>query len=250
VIIYKGVRWILVVLFAAACAGSEPARDSSNEQSSAPVSANEGAAELASSQASARESADAERIVFIGTSLTAGLGLAPEQSYPALIQEKLDSAGLKYIVENAGQSGETSAGALSRLPWLLDEPAAVYVIETGANDGVRGLSVPAMKANIQAMIDTIRAREPGAAIVLAAMEAPPNLGLEYTSDFRKAYVDLAEENEVEYLPFLLAGVAANPELNQSDGMHPNVRGELVVARNVWRALLPVLESREGAPARH
>lgn len=179
---------------------------------------------------------DARQIVFIGTSLTAGLGLSPEQAYPALIQERIDSAGLNYTVVNRGVSGETSAGARERMGWLLRDRAWGYVIETGANDGLRGLGVDAMRANIQAIIDTIRAAAPGAKIFLIAMEAPPNLGPAYTAAFRSVYAELAVENDVELIPFLLNGVVADPAYNQDDGIHPNAEGARLVAENVWREI--------------
>ena len=176
-------------------------------------------------------------ILFIGTSLTAGLGLDLAQAYPAVVGEMLDSAGHAAHIVNAGVSGETSAGALRRLDWVLRTPADVILVETGANDGLRGLDVPALKQNLEAIIDRIRATNPRARLILAQMEAPPNLGARYTNDFRALFPAVAKEKRVELLPFLLDGVAGNPALNQDDGIHPNVRGARIVAANVTRALL-------------
>ena len=185
-------------------------------------------------------------VLFLGTSLTAGLGLSPEQAYPAIVQEKIDSAGLPFRVINAGLSGETSAGALRRLEWLLRQPFDVLVLETGANDMLRGTSVDATRANIQAIVDSVRAERPDATIVLAGMLAAPNLGRDYVVRFRDMYPEIAERNDLPLIPFLLRDVAAVPALNQGDGMHPNVDGQEVVAANVWEVLGPLL--RERAPA--
>ena len=184
---------------------------------------------------------------MVGTSLTAGLGLDPEDAYPALLQRKADSVGLHFDFVNAGLSGETSAGALRRVDWLLRGPADVVVIETGANDGLRGLNVDSTRANLQALIGKVKAARPSARILLAQMEAPPNLGAKYTAAFRAMYQDVARETGVSVMPFLLEGVAGVTRLNQGDGIHPNEEGEQIVASNVWRALEPLLRELDGAP---
>ena len=181
------------------------------------------------------------RLLFVGTSLTAGLGLEAEEAYPALIARRIDSLGLPYHVDNAGYSGETSAGALRRIDWLVRQPVDVFVLETGANDGLRGLSVDSMRANIQAIIDRVRAASPNVRILLIGMEAPPNLGPRYTSEFRKVFPELAARNDAVLLPFLLEGVAAVDSLNQGDGIHPNAAGSRRLAETVWNALRPLLE---------
>jgi acyl-CoA thioesterase I len=188
-----------------------------------------------------------KRLLFVGTSLTAGLGLDPEQAYPALIARRIDSLGLPYRIDNAGYSGETSAGALRRVDWLVREPVDVFVLETGANDGLRGLSVDSMRANIQAIIDRVRAASPNVRILLLGMEAPPNLGTRYTSEFRKVFPELADRNGATLLPFLLVGVAAVDSLNQGDGIHPNAAGSRLLAETVWSALLPLLAERALGP---
>ena len=181
------------------------------------------------------------RVVFLGTSLTAGLGLDPANAYPALIQAKIDSAGLLYTAVNAGVSGETSAGALRRIDWLLQQPVAVLVIETGANDALRGLNVDTMSANIQAVIDHARKLNPPPAIVLVGMRAPPNLGPDYVRRFRAVFPALAEKNKIPLVPFLLDGVAGRPSLNQGDMIHPTGKGHRIMAETVWRVVGPVLK---------
>lgn len=180
-------------------------------------------------------------IVFLGTSITAGLGLDPNQAYPAVIQRKLDSAGFAYQVINAGVSGETSAGALSRIDWILRQPPAVLVIETGANDGLRGQPAEAVRDNIQAIIDRTRERSPGTQIILAGMQALPNLGAAYVRRFIAIYPELADKNQVRLVPFILAGVGGVDSLNQADGIHPTPGGQEIVAQNVWQVLEPVLQ---------
>jgi len=180
-------------------------------------------------------------VVFLGTSLTAGLGLDPSQAYPALIQQKIDSAGLAFTVVNAGVSGETSAGALRRIDWLMRDPAAVLVIETGANDGLRGLDTDSLEANIQAIIDRARRQQPPPRIVLVGMQALPNYGLGYARRFRAVYPNLAKRNRVPLVPFLLEGVAGVDSLNQADMMHPTAAGQRRVAATVWPVLERVLK---------
>jgi acyl-CoA thioesterase-1 len=179
-------------------------------------------------------------IVFLGTSITAGLGLDPQQAYPAIIQRKLDSAGMQFQVINAGQSGESSAGALNRIDWILRQPPAVLVIETGANDGLRGQSPAGVRDNIQAIIDRTRERSPGTEVILAGMQALPNMGSQYVRSFVAIYPELAEKNQVKLVPFILEGVGGVDSLNQADGIHPTPRGQEIVARNVWAVLEPVL----------
>lgn len=179
-------------------------------------------------------------VVFLGTSLTAGLGLDPAQAYPALVQQKIDSAGLRYRIVNAGVSGETSAGALRRIDWILRDHPAVLVIETGANDGLRAQDPDSTRANIQAIIDRARAASPPPRLVLVGMEALPNYGPRYARRFRAIYPALARRNNLPLVPFLLAGVAGVDSLNQADGMHPTAVGQHVVAQTVWKTLGPLL----------
>lgn len=223
-----------LVLLTVACGGETRApADSLASQPNSPAGRD--------SLAPERQSRTTKSILFVGTSLTAGMGLDPDSAYPAMIQRMIDSAGLGYEVINAGVSGETSSALLRRLDWLLRQPAEIIVIETGANDGLRGVPVETMRSNIQAIIDRIRATRPQARLALIQMEAPPNLGAAYTRGFRAVFPEMAERNGIELLPFLLDGVAGHRELNQSDGIHPNLEGERLVARNVWRGLKPLLE---------
>jgi acyl-CoA thioesterase-1 len=183
-------------------------------------------------------------ILFVGTSLTAGYGIDPQQAYPALIQRKLDSLGYDYEAVNAGVSGETSAGALRRMDWLMKQPFDVFVLETGANDGLRGLPIDSLRANIQQILDDVKRTHPQAKILLVGMEALPNMGGEYARGFRGVYEGLAKKNRVEYLPFLLKGVAGIDTLNQRDMVHPNPRGASIIAETVWGALEGLLGKGE------
>jgi acyl-CoA thioesterase-1 len=188
----------------------------------------------------AAPSDDRPIVLFVGTSLTAGLGLDPEEAYPALVQKRIDAAGLRYRVVNAGVSGETSAGAQRRMGWLMRQPVAVLVLETGANDGLRGQDPDATRASIQSILDEARRQSPPPKLVLAAMEALPNYGDAYRRRFRAIYPELAKRNGATLLPFLLDGVAGDPRLNQTDGIHPTAEGHERVAENVWRVLRPLL----------
>ena len=189
---------------------------------------------------------DRRVVLFLGTSLTAGLGLDPDSAYPQRLQRKIDARSLPYQVVNAGVSGETSAGLLRRLDWVLQRPADVIVVETGANDGLRGLPIAATKATITEILARIRRERPNARVALIQMEAPPNLGRQYTSAFHEMFAELAKEQGVVLLPFLLENVAGYPNLNQGDGIHPNDAGERIVTENVWRGLQPLLMPRPSA----
>lgn len=183
-------------------------------------------------------------ILFVGTSLTAGYGVGADVAWPAIIQTKLDSAGLPWRVQNAGISGETSAGGLRRIDWSLQQPVDVLVLELGANDALRGLDVADMRANIDSILTRARALHPGIGLVLIGMEAPPNLGVAYTRDFRATFGALARKHDAALVPFLLDSVAADPSLNLEDGIHPNAEGHRILARTVWRTLEPVLRERQ------
>src|SRR4051812_13819912 len=181
------------------------------------------------------------RIVVLGDSLTAGLGLMETEAYPALLQQKLNVEGYKWEVVNAGVSGDTSAAGLERADWALDQGRVrILVLELGANDGLRGLPPAVMKKNLAAIIE--RAQGKGIAVLLVGMEAPPNFGTEYTVSFHQVYPDLARQYKIPLLPFLLDKVAGIAALNQGDGIHPNVEGARIVADNVWAALKPMVDA--------
>jgi acyl-CoA thioesterase-1 len=179
------------------------------------------------------------RIVALGDSLTAGYGLVESQSYPALLQAKLDADGYEFDVVNAGVSGDTSAGGLRRIDWALEGNVRVVIVALGANDGLRGLSVAEMQQNLSAIIAKVRERN--AVVILAGMEAPPNYGQEYAAAFRQAYRQVAQRERVLFIPFLLDRVAGQGALNQADGIHPNAQGTAIVAETVWTVLRPLLD---------
>ena len=185
---------------------------------------------------------ETKTLLFFGDSLTAGLGLEDPsaQAFPALIQKKIDDAGLPWRVVNAGLSGETSAGGLRRVDWILRQRVEVFVLELGGNDGLRGLPPETTRANLQAIIDWVREKSPATKIVLAGIAAPPNMGADFTRAFAAIFPELAEKNHVAFIPFLLEGVGGRPEFNQPDGIHPNVQGHAIVAETVWAVLKPLL----------
>jgi len=180
-------------------------------------------------------------ILFFGNSLTAGYGLDPTEAFPSLIQAKIDSMDLPYKSVNAGVSGETSAGGNSRIDWILKQPVDVFVLELGANDGLRGIPVTETKKNLQSIIDKVKAKYPQAKMVLAGMQVPPSMGQKYAEDFRKMFPDLAKKNDMALVTFLLEGVGGIRELNQADAIHPTAAGAKIVAENVWTVLQPVLQ---------
>lgn len=179
-------------------------------------------------------------ILCFGNSLTAGMGLDENDAFPAVIQRKVDSLGLSYKVVNAGLSGETTASGKNRVEWVLNQKVDVFVLELGANDGLRGISPSETKNNLQAIIDIVREKNPDTKIVLAGMQMPPNLGEAYTREFKSIFPELAKSNGIELVPFLLENVAGIAELNQSDGIHPTVEGQKILAKNVWQVLEGIL----------
>jgi acyl-CoA thioesterase-1 len=219
-----------VLALALLACGSQPGSDSdqngTNNSSAVPVTTDE-----------------RRTVMFLGTSLTAGYGLSPDEAYPARIQARIDSLNLPFRVVNAGVSGETSAGALRRIDWLAQQgPLAVLVVETGANDGLRGQSVDSLRSNLRQVLTRAAALEPRPALIVAGMESPPNMGRQYAARFREVFPEVADEFRIAYLPFLLDGVAGTERLNQRDGIHPTAEGARRVAENVWRTLAPILDS--------
>ena len=188
-------------------------------------------------------SANEKVILCFGNSLTEGYGLKEEEAYPALLQQKIDSAGLNYKVVNAGLSGETTSGGLGRLNWVLQSQNNIqlFILELGPNDGLRGISPKETKKNLQQIIDTVSLKIPKAPIVLAGMQIPPNMGPDYTTEFKNIFPVLAESNSIALIPFLLEGVAGDKTLNQEDGIHPTAEGTKIVAENVWKIIQPILK---------
>ena len=219
--------FMLAFLFIQLVGCSNDKRDEPNNQKT--VTENENAAV-----------AKKKSIVFFGNSLTAGYGLSPNEAFPALIQKKLDSLHLSYQVINAGVSGETSSGGRTRIDWILQQPVDIFVLELGANDGLRGIPLSATKRNLQEIIDKVKAKNAQTKLLFAGMQLPPSMGQAYTTEFRNLYTDLAEKNSMALIPFLLEGVGGEAELNQADGIHPTAEGHRIVAENVWKELQKLL----------
>ena len=222
-------RYIFFLLILIGCGDGRNQKDQGNTQSTP------------SEENTITEARKGKTILFFGDSLTAGLGLDPNLAFPALIGQRLDSLGYSYEVINAGLSGETTASGRNRLGWVLRQPIDVFILELGANDGLRGIPLEETRKNLEAMILTVREKYPEVRIVLAGMQLPPNMGPEYTASFRKIFPELAEKHQVLLIPFLLDGVGGIPELNQDDGIHPTAEGHRIVAENVWEILSPTVE---------
>lgn len=183
-----------------------------------------------------------KRIVVFGDSLTAGYGLEDvEDAYPGLLQQKIDSLQLGYTVINSGISGETTAGGKNRIDWVLNQKPSVFILELGANDGLRGVPLTETKMNLQYIIEAVKTKYPSTKIVLAGMQIPPNFGQDYTNEFKNIFPALAQKNQVALIPFLLENVGGIPSLNQSDGIHPTAKGHKILAENVWEVLAPILK---------
>ncbi|MDN5199941.1 arylesterase [Fulvivirgaceae bacterium BMA10] len=183
---------------------------------------------------------DEKTIVFFGNSLTAGYGLELTQAFPALIQEKINALGMSYNVINAGLSGETTASGNTRIDWVLRQEIDIFILELGGNDGLRGIKVSETKKNLQQIIDKVGKKYPEAKIVLAGMQIPPNMGADYTTEFKGIFEEIANKNELALIPFLLENVGGIPSLNQPDGIHPTEEGHKIIAENVWKILEPIL----------
>ena len=231
---------LLSVLLLAAC--------ESNETTNAAVESSPDTVDAAPGDALSNHARAGEHaILVLGNSIAAGYGLSQGQAFPALLQHKIDSMGWNYNVVNAGLSGETSAGGLRRIDWLLRQPIDVLILELGGNDGLRGIKPAVTRENLAAIIDTTRIRYPEARILLTGMQLPPNLGHEYTEQFRQIYPTLADTKDVSLVPFLLEGVGGIDSLNQDDGIHPTAKGQRIVAQNVWRKLKPLLHTLQSKP---
>ncbi|NAS13076.1 arylesterase [Poritiphilus flavus] len=211
--------------------------NATKKESESTVSGTEG---QSATEESSETDADSGVILFFGDSLTAGMGLEPDEAFPAVIQEIIDSLQLNYKVINAGLSGETTAAGKNRLSWLLTQQVDVFVLELGANDGLRGIPLTETRGNLQAIIEAVRKENAETEIILAGMQIPPNMGPEYTSEFRSIFPDLAEKNDLHLIPFLLKDVGGIAELNQEDGIHPTAEGQRILAQNVWQVLENVI----------
>ena len=189
------------------------------------------------SETTVAESSATKTILCFGDSITASYGLDDSSDgYPSVLQAKIDSLNLDYVVVDSGVSGETTAGGKSRIQWVLNQDIDIFLLELGANDGLRGVPLTETRANLQAIIDVVRAKNPDITIILAGMELPPNMGQDYTTQFRALFADLATTNNLPFIPFILKDVGGIPELNQGDGIHPNIEGHKIVAQNVWKVL--------------
>lgn len=190
--------------------------------------------------AEAVKSNDKKTILFFGNSITAGYQLDLSEAFPALVQERLDSLGYAFQTINAGLSGETTASGVSRVDWVLKNPVDIFVLELGANDGLRGIGTQETRKNLQAILDKVKLKFPECKILIAGMMIPPNMGQEYTDDFQKIFPEIAKRNKAALIPFLLDGVAGIPELNLEDGIHPTPEGHQILLENVWKVLQPLL----------
>lgn len=222
-------RYFILVLLLVSCGDEASKKTQQNQQ------------ETTEAEVSETKTAT-KTILFFGDSLTAGFGLEDSNdAYPAVIQTKIDSLDLDYVVVNSGLSGETTSGGLGRINWVLNQKVDIFVLELGANDGLRGISLAETRENLQAIIDRVRKKYPEIPIILAGMQLPPNLGQDYTQEFKSIFEELAEKNALEIIPFLLKDVGGIPYLNQEDGIHPNIEGHKIVANNVWVFLEPLLK---------
>lgn len=228
---------LALMLILAACG------DGSDSQQTTYSTPSQSESEAEQTEAPEPSSTEASTILILGNSLAAGYGLNNvEDAFPALIQARIDSLGLGYRVVNAGVSGETTTGGNNRLDWLLRQSVDILVIELGANDGLRGIDPSETKKNLLAMVEQARAKHPDIRIVLCGMEAPPNMGQDFTSSFRQIFSTVAEQKDVALVPFILEGVAGEPELNQADGIHPTPEGHQILADNLWEVLGPMVKA--------
>ncbi|WP_324028316.1 arylesterase [Maribacter sp. BPC-D8] len=226
-------RYFLVVLLFVGC-GETPEKKTPNTQT-----------EAVSSVEKEAISADDNVILFYGNSLTAAYGLDTKEGFPNRIQQRLDSLGLDYKVINSGLSGETTSGGLNRLDWVLNQPVDIFVLELGANDGLRGIPITESMNNLQSMIEMVKEKNSETQIILAGMQIPPNMGADYASQFKMMYPALAESNDIRLIPFLLEGVAGIPKLNLEDGIHPTTEGQRIVTENVWEILKTIVLPQGG-----
>lgn len=223
--------WLTILLLSAGCSNNRQKEITTNTAVQQGAKAKEPATITASKK---------KYIVFFGNSLTAGYGVDPSEAFPAVIQQKIDSAKLPYKVINAGLSGETSAGGKSRIGWILRQPVDDFVLELGGNDGLRGIPISETAKNLQAILDSVKEKYSSATVILAGMQIPPSMGNKYASAFRELFRQLANKNKILLIPFILEGVGGVPELNQRDGIHPTAKGHIIVAETVWKVLKKII----------
>lgn len=222
--------YFLLIIFVISCGSDASKKEKATKK------------DTATPQNAIQKTNESKTVLFFGTSLTAGLGLDDvNEAYPGLIQKKIDSLSLNYTVINSGLSGETTAAGMNRIDWVLNQKVDVFVLELGANDGLRGISLQETKANLQGIIDAVLKKNADTKILIAGMQMPPNMGQEYTSEFREIFPELAEKNKLSLVPFLLKDVGGIPELNQGDGIHPTAEGQKIIAETVWEVLQTLLE---------
>lgn len=230
--ILKFCYFIMLCILMVACGNSNNKQNTQNDVDNTVVEETENS-----------KTTENKTILFFGDSITAGYGLdTTDDAYPAIVQEKIDSLNLNYTVVNSGVSGETSAGGRSRIDWILNQDIEIFLLELGANDGLRGVPLSETRTNLQAIIDAVKKKDPNTKIILAGMELPPNMGRAYTSQFRTMYAELAENNDVTFIPFILKDVGGIAELNQNDGIHPTVEGHTIIAKTVWEYLKPLVKA--------
>jgi len=230
---------LLVGVLGLAGCGQDRSNSATEGSGDAPTATSSSAASAAPADTTAEQGL---RVLVLGNSIAAGAGVSPQAAFPALLQQRVDSLGWNATVQNAGVSGETTAGGLQRIGWLLQNPVDVLVLELGGNDGLRGIDPAVTRKNLRGIIDTTLATSPEAQVLLAGMQIPPNLGQEYTRQFRQVYPEVARAyNRVTLIPFILQDVAGVDSLMQDDGIHPTAAGHRLVARTVWKQLRPILE---------
>ncbi|OZV68463.1 arylesterase [Winogradskyella aurantia] len=221
--------YFIIILFSCSCGDDNSSKQTVNKE------------KTVTTTAKASDSTTTKTMLCFGDSITAGYGLNDaNDAYPAILQAKMDSLDLDYTVINLGLSGETSAGGKSRINWVLNQDADIFLLELGANDGLRGVPLSETRSNLQAIIDAVATKNPKTKIILAGMELPPNMGQEYTTEFRKIFAELAQKNDVTFIPFILKNVGGISELNQADGIHPTAEGHKRIAHTVWEVLEPMV----------
>lgn len=221
--------YIIIPIFFMACGENKSEKTTETQESTEQI------------KTSKEETTNSKTILCFGDSITAGYGLDDSNdAFPAILQQKIDSLNLNYTVVNSGLSGETTSGGKGRIDWILNQNIDIFLLELGANDGLRGVLLSETRSNLQAIIDVVKEKSPETTIILAGMELPPNMGQDYTTEFRQIFTDLAEKNTLEFIPFILKDVGGIAELNQSDGIHPTVEGHKILANTVWEVLEPLV----------